>query len=79
MATVLYYLNDVEEGGETCFPRAGNRYFDYDYSLCQGLRMTPKKGRAVLFYNLHPNGTTDITSLHIGSDVIKGEKWLVNI
>ena len=31
--TVLYFLNDVEEGGETAFPVANNETFDEDVSF----------------------------------------------
>lgn len=30
--TILYYLNDVEEGGETAFPVADNETFDQQVS-----------------------------------------------
>ena len=33
--TVLYYLNDVEEGGETAFPVADNETFDMEVSGVQ--------------------------------------------
>lgn len=61
-ATVLTYLSDVEEGGETFFPKIN-------------LEIKPKKGEAVLFWNLHLNGTEDSYSLHGGRPVIKGTKW----
>lgn len=35
----------------------------------------PRKGDALLFFNLNPDGTTDSVSLHGGCPVIKGEKW----
>lgn len=31
--TVLYYLNNVEEGGETAFPVADNATFSYEVYL----------------------------------------------
>tara|TARA_B100001027_G_C16136765_1_gene271776 strand:+ start:77 stop:703 length:627 start_codon:yes stop_codon:yes gene_type:complete len=65
--TVLAYLNDVEEGGETYFPK-----------LDVGVK--PIKGRAIVFENclkdtniIHPN------SLHAGMPVKKGEKWAINL
>lgn len=61
-ATVLTYLSDVEEGGETIFPEAD-------------LKVNPKKGDAILFWNMHPNGTVDQRSLHGGLPVLKGTKW----
>ena len=36
--TILYYLNDVEEGGETAFPVADNKTFDQQVSD----KVTPK-------------------------------------
>ncbi|CAI5511305.1 unnamed protein product [Closterium sp. Naga37s-1] len=35
----------------------------------------PQKGDALLFYSLHPDGTTDQSSLHASCPVIRGEKW----
>ncbi len=71
MITVIAYLNDVEEGGETGFPKLG-------------VKIPPKKGDVVVFHNtllndfathpkIHPR------SLHGGMPVIKGEKWIVNL
>ncbi|KNC46893.1 proly 4-hydroxylase [Thecamonas trahens ATCC 50062] len=87
MITVLFYMNDVEEGGHTAFPR-GDDYYGLngvitDYSDCEhGVSVAPKKGRAVMFYSLkalgHMNGALDRYSLHSGCDVLKGEKWAAN-
>ena len=33
--TILYYLNDVEAGGETAFPVADNKTLDMDVSLTE--------------------------------------------
>lgn len=38
--------------------------------------MYPKKGDALLFYNIHPNGTFDKHSLHGGCPVRQGTKWV---
>ncbi|KAF3336957.1 putative prolyl 4-hydroxylase 4 isoform X1 [Carex littledalei] len=35
----------------------------------------PRKGDALLFFNLLPDATTDPKSLHAGCPVIEGEKW----
>lgn len=49
------------------------------------LRIQPKKGKAVMWYNHHLNetdgwlGEIDLMSLHGGCDVIKGEKWVSNL
>ncbi|XP_006822380.1 transmembrane prolyl 4-hydroxylase-like [Saccoglossus kowalevskii] len=63
--TILYYLNDVEEGGETAFPIADNETFTtetlraagnklYDLSNhCKdsNIVVKPEKGKAVMWYN----------------------------
>lgn len=67
MLTALVYLNDIEEGGGTGFPK------------CDAL-VNAKKGRLVIFHNCE-NGTTDVhkKSLHAGTPVKKGEKWAFNL
>jgi prolyl 4-hydroxylase len=64
VATLLLYLNDVEAGGETSFPSAGN------------LRVTPRKGSAVYFAYFNSHGQLDPATLHAGTPVTQGEKWL---
>ena len=81
MLTVLVFLQEPFEGGETNFPRAGNNRPAYDCS--RGLLVAPKRGKAVLFYNLKAQGhmefgSTDEYSLHIGCRVIRGTKWVAN-
>ena len=57
-------------GGETCFPLAEADGEELergvtDYRACSGLRVPPTRpGDALLFYNLHPNGTKDRRSMH---------------
>ncbi|CAI5504076.1 unnamed protein product [Closterium sp. Naga37s-1] len=78
VATVLMYLTTVEAGGETVFPNAQPRPpTDATASECanRGLAVKPQKGDALLFYSLHPDGTTDQSSLHASCPVIRGEKW----
>ena len=67
LITALGYLNRVEGGGETAFPRLG-------------LSIRPEPGRLVVFHNCHP-GTDrrDERSLHAGMPVTRGEKWAFNI
>jgi prolyl 4-hydroxylase len=60
----LIYLNTPEEGGETIFPKAH-------------VKIAPQKGKALFFYNVTPDGKMDPKSLHGGSPVIRGEKWLM--
>lgn len=63
--TLLIYLNDVEEGGETYFPIID-------------LNIKPKKGKAILFRTLNDNKEIIEEALHTGKPVIKGEKWVCN-
>jgi len=85
MITVLMYLSDVEEGGETAFPKAAaqEKYLDPatqgagPWSACaEGHVATrPKKGDALLFYSLNPDLKQDMFSFHTGCPVIAGTKW----
>jgi hypothetical protein len=65
VATILVYLNDGYEGGETSFPR-----LDWSYK--------GKTGDALIFWNLSAAGEREFDSLHAGSPVTKGEKWLLS-
>ncbi|KAG7366979.1 2-oxyglutarate/Fe(II) oxygenase [Nitzschia inconspicua] len=73
-ATLLIYLNTVEEGGETRFPRAVNNY------NAAGLEISPNAGTALLFYNMLEDGNVDDLSQH-GSNKILGNanKWVANL
>ncbi|XP_039064281.1 probable prolyl 4-hydroxylase 3 isoform X2 [Hibiscus syriacus] len=81
MATMLMYLTDVEEGGETIFPAAKGNVSDVPWwdelSECgkKGLAVKPKMGNALLFWSMKPDATVDPSSLHGGCPVIKGDKW----
>jgi prolyl 4-hydroxylase len=61
--TVLIYLNDDFEGGETYFPR-----------LQRGFK--GRKGDALLFWNVTPEGAPDTLTMHTGAPPVSGEKWL---
>merc|ERR1712196_386149 len=41
-----------------------------------GLKVRPRKGQALVFYSLKPDGNFDPQSLHGGCPVVKGEKWV---
>lgn len=67
LVTALVYLNHVEDGGATAFPKLA-------------LEVRPCKGSLLLFHNCpagsnlkHPN------SLHGGMPVTAGEKWAANL
>uniref|UniRef100_A0A0A1WCZ3 procollagen-proline 4-dioxygenase n=1 Tax=Zeugodacus cucurbitae TaxID=28588 RepID=A0A0A1WCZ3_ZEUCU len=65
IATLLFYLTDVEQGGGTAFP------------FLKRLLM-PKKGAAAFWYNLHADGERDFRTLHGGCPIIVGSKWVLN-
>jgi prolyl 4-hydroxylase len=63
--TVLVYLSDDYEGGETSFPKSG-------------LSFRGRAGDALLFRNAGPDGRPDPLSLHAGMPVTKGAKYLAS-
>ncbi len=63
IATLIMYLNDVEAGGSTVFPEVG-------------LDVLPRRGNAVYFAYCSETGALDARSLHGGSPVGTGEKWI---
>jgi len=64
--TVLVYLNDDLEGGETEF-------------LQLGLRHRGRKGDALMFRNVDAEGQVDPRTLHAGRPPTQGEKWLLSV
>ncbi|XP_042504475.1 probable prolyl 4-hydroxylase 3 isoform X2 [Macadamia integrifolia] len=81
VATVLMYLSEVEEGGETVFPASKANFSSVPWwnelSECgkEGLSVKPKMGDALLFWSMRPDATLDPSSLHGGCPVIRGNKW----
>lgn len=63
VVTVIMYLNDVEEGGETIFPEIT-------------LSVTPRKGSALYFSYVNSMDQIDTKTLHGGAPVITGSKWI---
>lgn len=76
-ATVLAYLSDTEEGGETVFVRDPN--YDFASPITNHnkdmLVVKPKKGRVLIWFDEHPyTEAVDHSTLHGGQPVIKGTK-----
>lgn len=63
LITIVMYLNDVEGGGGTIFPELG-------------LEFMPEKGAALMFASLTREGQLQRQSLHGGSPVTAGVKWI---
>ena len=63
ISTLIMYLNDVEEGGETYFPKLN-------------LSVSPQKGMAVYFEYFYTDQHLNDLTLHGGAPVINGEKWI---
>ena len=69
VATLLVYLNEPDEGGETVFPT-------------MNITLAPRKGHGALFYNVDVRDAEApelSASLHAGSPVLKGEKYIANV
>ncbi|XP_073135781.1 prolyl 4-hydroxylase 1 isoform X3 [Henckelia pumila] len=75
VATMLMYLSDNVEGGETYFPKAGSGECSCGGKMVPGLCVKPLKGDAVLFWSMGLDGQSDPNSIHGGCEVLSGEKW----
>ncbi|EDV53037.1 prolyl 4-hydroxylase subunit alpha-1 [Drosophila erecta] len=64
IATVLFYLTDVEQGGATVFGNVG-------YSVY------PQAGTAIFWYNLDTDGNGDPLTRHASCPVVVGSKWVM--
>jgi hypothetical protein len=65
LRTLLVYLNEGFEGGETAFPRLG-------------VGFKPPAGCALIFHNVGADGCADPLTLHAGTSPTRGEKWVVS-
>jgi predicted 2-oxoglutarate/Fe(II)-dependent dioxygenase YbiX len=65
IGTMLVYLNDDYDGGETLFPRAG-------------LSVRARQGDALFFSNVTRDGGPDPLTIHAGSPPTRGEKWVLS-
>lgn len=63
VSTLIMYLNEVENGGETIFPDIH-------------LNVIPRKGSALYFSYLNSFNQIDHLTLHGGAPVKSGEKWI---
>lgn len=63
LATLIMYLNTPAQGGNTELPNIG-------------LSVTAKKGAAIYFENIDQTGLPDNNTLHAGTPVLAGEKWI---
>ncbi|KAF5187734.1 Prolyl 4-hydroxylase [Thalictrum thalictroides] len=75
IATMLMYLSDNVEGGETYFPMAGTGECPCGGKTKKGMSVKPIKGDAVLFWSMGLDGQSDPKSIHGGCEVLTGEKW----
>ncbi|XP_071542092.1 prolyl 4-hydroxylase subunit alpha-1-like [Panulirus ornatus] len=66
LATVLFYLNDVEAGGSTVFPMLG-------------VEVPARRGSALFWFNMKRSGKGDYRTLHAACPVLLGEKWIANL
>ncbi|XP_066146817.1 prolyl 4-hydroxylase subunit alpha-1 isoform X1 [Euwallacea fornicatus] len=65
IATVLFYMSDVPQGGATVFPVAKTALW-------------PRKGTAAFWHNLFPSGEGDKRTRHAACPVLAGSKWVSN-
>lgn len=61
--TTMAFLNEVEEGGETHF-------------VDIGIKLEPKPGVLLLWNNAKPDGSPNEATIHAGTPVIKGTKYI---
>ncbi|MFZ9395731.1 MAG: prolyl hydroxylase family protein [Erythrobacter sp.] len=62
--TAMAYLNRVEEGGATHFTHVG-------------IEIEPKPGVLLVWNNASPDGTPNIDTMHAGTPVVKGSKYVI--
>ncbi len=62
--TTMIFLNDVEQGGETHFTQIG-------------IKIEPKPGVLLIWNNALPDGRPNEGTMHAGTPVIEGAKYIV--
>jgi prolyl 4-hydroxylase len=60
----IFYLNEDYKGGETIFPN-------------KNIKVSPKKGKMIYWKNLNSQNTCNPDTLHSGSPVEEGIKWIL--
>lgn len=67
IATLLFYLSDVEAGGATVY-----------VNTLASAAVFPSKNDAVFWFNLKRSGESNILTKHAGCPVLVGHKWISN-
>ena len=62
--TAMAFLNEVEEGGETHFTEVG-------------VKIEPKPGVLLVWNNALPDGSPNEGTMHAGTPVVKGSKYVI--
>lgn len=62
--TAMAFLNDVEEGGDTAFTQIGQS-------------VKPRSGALLVWNNNLPNGMPNENTMHAGTPVVKGVKYVL--
>jgi len=62
--TAMIFLNQPEAGGETYFEKAG-------------IKVAPRTGTLLTWYNLDQRGEPNLNSLHEGRPVAAGVKYII--
>ena len=62
--TAMAFLNEVEEGGETHFTEVG-------------IKIEPKPGVLLIWNNALPDGTPNEGTMHAGTPVVRGSKYVI--
>ncbi|RGP40156.1 Procollagen-proline dioxygenase [Altererythrobacter insulae] len=62
--TAMAFLNEVEEGGDTHFTEVG-------------IKIAPKPAVLLVWNNAKPDGTPNIDTMHAGTPVVQGSKYVI--